>query len=92
MLGWAGGAHPLPAESALFPAESVLFVETPKNVPRPGKIVFSLGWLNKALVQCTKPKIVPRKTHFFMQLGKTWNLYSLMSGKRILALEFSNLS
>jgi hypothetical protein len=54
--------------------------------------VFSLvgsTWSNKALVHCTKPKFSPEKKCFFAT-RKDMEFYSQMTGKRILALEFSN--
>jgi hypothetical protein len=46
----------------------------------------------KALVHCTKPKNVSRKKNPFFATRKDVESYSQMPGKRILALEISNVS
>jgi hypothetical protein len=81
--GWgAGGAHPLPAESALFVEECnfqccPLLLETPKKAL--GHCTKPRFFREKALVHCTKPKLSPEKA-----LVNCTN--------RILALEFSIFS
>jgi hypothetical protein len=50
-------------------------------------------WSNKSIVHCKKNNIFPRKKNAFFAT-RNWNdveSYSQMPGKRILALEFSNV-
>jgi hypothetical protein len=90
----AGGAHSLPAESALFcrrvqfsnhnfPQKRHSFIAQKQNFPQKP---------SKALVHCTKPNIFPRKKNAFFATRKDVESYTQMPGKCILALEFSNFS
>jgi hypothetical protein len=87
------------AESAVFPAESALFVDecnfqclspVARNTYKGHSFIAQNQNFpqKKALANCTKPKIFSR----FFATRKDVESYSQMPGKRMLALEFSNFS